>query len=1854
MTRSNTEEPLEPIDPEIERFFRQRRRAQRVNMYQLRNQGIGHEGDQNAEANLNAGNTARPRSIRDHLNPILEDLNPRIMAPDIQVTHFELKPVMFNMLNSIGQFGGMPNEDARQHIRNFLEGMVKWRSSGFYGVVDRFVQIFFAACWDRYKALLRKCSNHGFQDWTQVVMFYNGVNAPTRMMLDASTNGTLLDKSPAEAFDILDRIATNDYQFPSTMHGFGCKSHGALELDSKDVVSTQLAAITNMLKNLQRPSECWDRYKALLRKCSNHGFQDWTQVVMFYNGVNAPTRMMLDAPTNGTLLDKSPAEAFDILDRIATNDYQFPSTMYGFGCKSHGTLDLDSKDVVSAQLAAITNMLKNLQRPSEVREVKAAHSACLLCQGNHNESDCPTNQESINFFGNFNRGNNNPYSNTYNPGWRQHPIFSWGNQGTSNAHQPVWQQNFNDSQGYQSNMPWHNQNKGVSSSLNTSSLEATMQEFIATTKTMLQDHSISIKNQGALLQSHSSSLRALESQVEQYSVLTLRSGTQINFEDKFGRKSKDDSPPTTSQADKEVQDEVPKEEDKSEGSLSKETEGTNRNATTTSIRTPSVQEARPPPHFPQRLKKHNEDVQFKKFVDILSQLQINVPFLEAMEQMPTYAKFLNKLAPKRHDPGSFIIPCSIGNKFDEKALCDLGSNVIVRVDKFVFPVDFLILDCEVDATAPSILGRPFLATGRILIDYERALTPNQESSLLSVLSQYKKALGWTMADLKGISPTICMHKILLEECHGKSIEPHSWVSLVQCVPKKGGMTVVTREDNELIPTRTVIGWQICMDYRKLNKATKKDHFPLPFIDQMLDRLAGKAFYCFLDGYSGYNQIAIAPEDQEKTTFTCPYGTYAFRRMPFGLCNAPVTFQRCMQAIFSDMIGDFLEIFMDDFSVSRDDFQKCLSNLAKVLKRCEEADLVLNWEKCHFMVTEGIVLGHKISEKGIETIHQGFLNIIQALVHPATIESTIRVRSEIPWRIQRAEAKTYLCTDCTKVIVHTDHSAIKYLVNKKNAKPRLIRWILLLQEFNLEVIDRKGTEKQVADHLSRLENISECHDIFDIKEEFPDEKILYATAIPWYADLVNFLVSGVFPYELNSQGKKRFLHDAKFYFWDEPYLFKQCADQMIRRCVPEEEQNDILHHCHASTCGGHFRGSRTATKGIDFMGPFPSSFGDLYILLAVDYVSKWVEAIATPRNNSKMVLKFLHKNIFTRFGVPRAIISDEGTQFDNKLIAKALQKYGVKDWSPKLDEALWAYRTHLKHLWECRPSRWLKLFLGKLKSRWSGPFEVYHVYPYGAIDIKNMDDRSIFKVNGQRLKAYQGVLPACDKSALLLHDVIDDHHASFAQEADNETYQGILEDLCLPDTQWNGQQLRRKTVDRDRLLPQVKLWNHFMKHKLLPTSHNTTVSCQRMLLLHSIISGRPIDVGKIIVEQAHLCLKRQASALVFPNLITALCRKKKVREEIFDEILPGIAGLNKEKIPMLLGYKEAKGNALMEFLPHTNFTIPTFPDELVPLNEDAEASAEVPHPEPATAQHSSSKDSHRPAEVEEPVDPNPIHEVSPDVDREANRQLAHLPEPAQFVESLTEEHPEIPPPPIPMEVDNLEVSQPTESAKESQSEMPRQASLRRSKRRLKKASQHQEPPLPTVQEGPSTSPATPASDSKHSSPLSSASALAAQLSHHQHEAKFAVAFYFYCGATLWERYLSDGVQNAQGERRYFPASCLLLSEISAREIFLEDPPGGVSAAIADPADHATCSADPVFPWASAAGLCRVSASNPGRITTNFARLSSKSTMVLGFSRIVNNKREWRSKHPRGASSLGAVLGGRGRHLAVHVEGFFSSP
>ncbi|GJR28769.1 reverse transcriptase domain-containing protein [Tanacetum coccineum] len=508
------------------------------------------------------------------------------------------------------------------------------------------------------------------------------------------------------------------------------------------------------------------------------------------------------------------------------------------------------------------------------------------------------------------------------------------------------------------------------------------------------------------------------------------------------------------------------------------------------------------------------------------------------------------------------------------------------------------------------------------------------------------------------------------------ISDSPWISPVHCVPKKGGFTVV---ENELIPTRLVTGWRVCIDYRKLNEATRKDHFPLPFMDQMLERLAGNEYYCFLDGFSGYFQIPIDPHDQEKTTFTCPYGTFAYRRMPFGYAMHRAR--------------------------SKD----------KMLQRCEDTNLCLNWEKSHFMVKEGIVLGHKISKKGIEVKKLTEAPILIApdwdlpfeLMCDASdfsIGAVLEQRHEKHFRPIHYASKTmneaeshYTTTEkemltvvyafekfrsyliLNKSVVYTDHSALKYLFAKKDSKMRLLRWVLLLQEFDFNVIDTKGAENLAADHLSRLENPYEnVLDPKEVNEKFPLETLNMVTSrsnssTPWFADYAyyhtrNFIVKG-----MSSQQKNKFFKNVKHYFWDDPYLFKICADQMIRRCVAGQKAIDILTACHSGPTGGltqvqlpppkkvvdsGFSWSRFTKMpmtwspdvtlasfkekfhsvmkclkksiqvceifdvwGIDFMGPFPFSRGNKYILVAVNYLSKWVEAKALTINDARVVAKF---------------------------------------------------------------------------------------------------------------------------------------------------------------------------------------------------------------------------------------------------------------------------------------------------------------------------------------------------------------------------------------------------------------------------------------------------------------------------------------------------------------------------------------------------------------------------------------------------------------------------------------------------------
>ena len=412
----------------------------------------------------------------------------------------------------------------------------------------------------------------------------------------------------------------------------------------------------------------------------------------------------------------------------------------------------------------------------------------------------------------------------------------------------------------------------------------------------------------------------------------------------------------------------------------------------------------------------------------------------------------------------------------------------------------------------------------------------------------------------------------------------------------------------------------------------------------------------LFGWLLYFQIEIALEDKEKATFTCPFGTYAYKRIPFGLCNAPATFQRCMLSMFSDMVERIMEVYMDDITVYGGNFEECLTNLEAILQRCIEKNLVLNWEKCHFMVNQGIVLGHIISSRGIEVdkaknelisklpsltnvktvrqflghagFYRRFIKDFSKIAKPLykllekdakffwekecqesfdelkshlTTGPIVRAPNwQLPFEVmcdasdlaigavlgQREDGKPHVVYYASKtlneaqsnyttiekellavvyaldkfraylvgsdIVIFTDHSDLKYLLTMQNSKAMLIRWVFLLQEFNLQIKDKKGVENVVVDHLLRLTIAHDKHSP-PMNDEFPEESLMQLEKAPWYAHIANFLATRETPYDWKEQDRKSFFAKIHSYYWEEPFLFKYCANQIIKKCVPEEEQ-----------------------------------------------------------------------------------------------------------------------------------------------------------------------------------------------------------------------------------------------------------------------------------------------------------------------------------------------------------------------------------------------------------------------------------------------------------------------------------------------------------------------------------------------------------------------------------------------------------------------------------------------------------------------------------------------------------------------------
>ncbi|RDX80206.1 Retrovirus-related Pol polyprotein, partial [Mucuna pruriens] len=526
-----------------------------------------------------------------------------------------------------------------------------------------------------------------------------------------------------------------------------------------------------------------------------------------------------------------------------------------------------------------------------------------------------------------------------------------------------------------------------------------------------------------------------------------------------------------------------------------------------------------------------------------------------------------------------------------------------------------------------------------------------EEKLLKVFWQHKKAIEWKLSNLLRINPSICTKRILIEEeaCPIRkqqrrlnltildvvkkevtkllaagifyTISDSNWVSPVQVMPKKSRMTVARNQLAEM-----------------LNLATCKGHFPLSFIDQVLEKLAEKSHYYFLDGYSGYMQIHIAPEDQHKTTFTCPFDTFAYTRMPFGLCNAPSTFQRCMLSIFLDLV----EECMDHFMVYADTFHACLENLSRVLERCIETNLVLNFEKCHFMVIEGIVLGHLVSSRGID-VDKAKVDVITSLLNPALVwdvhsflghasfyrrfirnfskialplsklqqkdvdfvfdEACVEAFEELKTRLTSApilqapnwELPFELMCDASNLAlgavlgqrVEVDKPTHVIACASRTMDPTQINYTtmekeLLAIEFNLETTNKKG-----AENTGRVDSMP-------IRDNFSNEELLQiAQSQPWFADICNFLVASTFPLGASRGYKAKLESEAKYYVWDDPYLWRFCNDQITCKCIPDAEFLSVLHFCHSALGGDHYGSTWIAQKVLNYGLYWPTIYQDAH-------------------------------------------------------------------------------------------------------------------------------------------------------------------------------------------------------------------------------------------------------------------------------------------------------------------------------------------------------------------------------------------------------------------------------------------------------------------------------------------------------------------------------------------------------------------------------------------------------------------------------------------------------------------------------------
>ncbi|XP_027333518.1 uncharacterized protein LOC113848267 [Abrus precatorius] len=603
-----------------------------------------------------ANNEDQPMTMFDYARPSLTGTESSIVRPDVQ-GNFEIKPNVIQMVQQFVQFDGLQDGDPNAHIANFLEICDTFKIDGATDDAIR-LRLFPFSLRSRAKQWLNSLPRGSITSWEAMAEKFLAKYFP-----------------PAKTAKMRNDISS------------------FYQLESETLYDT------------------WERFKELLRKCPHHGIPDWLQVQTFYNGLNTATRQMIDAAAGGTLNSKTPRAAQELFEEMAMNNYQWSSTR-SKPAKSAGIYSLDAVTSLAMQVEALGKKIDGLSVNHQVAPVMR----CDICGGGHPNHECrATQKEYANVIGNIPPYQN--YNGMNNPGWRNY-----------------------------ANQPWNNNQQPMQNNTLPGFQQASHPPPPPAEKKSNLEELLSERPQGSLPNNTETNPR------EQVNAVTLRSGRTLQEKGK-----------------QETEKDAVEEEDKcQEENVEKP---------------PVVKEFIPPLPYPARLKKDRDNEQFGKFLSLFRQLHINLPFVNALAQMPKYAKFLkdllsnkkkleelatvtlneecsailqNKMPEKLKDPGSFNLPCLIGRLIVDRALADLGASinlmpysvfkklglgeprptrmsiqladrsikyprgiiedVLVKVDKFIFPVDFVILDMDEDTNVPLILGRPFLATTGAIID----------------------------------------------------------------------------------------------------------------------------------------------------------------------------------------------------------------------------------------------------------------------------------------------------------------------------------------------------------------------------------------------------------------------------------------------------------------------------------------------------------------------------------------------------------------------------------------------------------------------------------------------------------------------------------------------------------------------------------------------------------------------------------------------------------------------------------------------------------------------------------------------------------------------------------------------------------------------------------------------------------------------------------------------------------------------------------------------------------------------------------------------------------------------------------